>query len=519
MLRALVSRQSIPYWVIFTAALAVRLAHFTYMRANDPLFDVLMRGADNYNYQRWAGEIAQTFWLGWDRVPFTQGPLYPYFLGLVFIRFGTSYGAAVVCQHVLGAGACVLLFALGRRVFGRAAGRVAGAMAIFCPLFLLFEGELLAETLSVFVNVAALCMLVWAADGEKRRRWFYGGLLLGLSALARPNMLLFLPVAGFWVAAARGWRRQAVAPVALVMAGAALAIAPATLTNYFAGGKFALVSTNAAWNLYIGNAHDAWGVYVRPASMWDIVFKEDKNEAVIDWTPYLLESIRAHPTAMPRLLLRKTRFFWQSAEIPHIVNFYLKRPFSPFLRSPLVFGVVAPLGLVGLVTVFLRRSHRVAGGPAALLALFLATYSASIIMVFVLARFRLPALAVLILFAAAALSEAGKALLRAHAQLRARAYPPAARAAAVAAAILVAWGGLGWALHTRDPNMRIRWCDHYNLAGGYEIKGRYEDALREYDAAIRVAPYLRDKLEPARTDLLERMAIMNSRSEPAAPAP
>lgn len=87
---------------MFFLALAVRLAHFWFMHEHDPLFGVLLRGGDNHGYHRWGLEIAQTFWLGWDRLPFTQGPLYPYFLGMAFLRFGSSYATAVVVQHVLG---------------------------------------------------------------------------------------------------------------------------------------------------------------------------------------------------------------------------------------------------------------------------------------------------------------------------------------------------------------------------------------------------------------------------------
>lgn len=518
---AIVSRRAAPFWTVFALALAVRLAHYVAMRENDPLFGVLLRGGDNHEYHRWAIEIAQTFWLGWDRVPFTQGPLYPYFLGMGFLRFGSAYSTAVLLQHFLGACTCVLVFSTTLRVFGRFEAWLAALMAVFCPIFLLYEGEILAETLVLFVNVAALRLLLWAHDrqaaadtaagggetfigGESDAsrsgrlrlwwRWLTAGLMLGLCVTARPNALLFVPVALFWILTAGSVPRKRAGTVCMLMLGVVLAIMPVTAANYFGGGEFVLVSKNGSWNLYIGNAYDSTGTYARPHSMWAVVFDEQANEADINWTPHLIASIREHPTSLPRLLWTKTRLFWQSGEVPHVANFYLKRSFSPFLRVPLAFGVVAPLGLVGIVFAFSIRLRRWSDG-AVLLLLYLAVYSASIILVFVLSRLRLPALAVLIVFASAALAAAlrgagygVRALLRGE-------HRAASAFAVVPLAVAVGWAGLGFALRSPDDGLLIRWADHYNLATGYELGKRYAEALREYEAAIERAPALAPRFE------------------------
>lgn len=529
----LVSRRAAPYWGIFALALAVRLAHFWFMRENDPLFDVLLRGGDNHGYHRWALEIAQTFWLGWDRLPFTQGPLYPYFLGMALLRFGSSYATAVLVHHVLGAGTCVLLFSLARRVFGDFEAWIAALLAVFCPLFLLYEGEILAETLVVFVNVAALRLLLWAHSrqaastgtglskaerffgddartlpGKQPRFWWRylaAGFVLGLCVLGRPNALLFVPVAAFWIVTASPAWRAGVAAACLVLLGTALAIAPATAANYFGGGEFVLVSKNGSWNLYIGNAFDASGTYERPPSMWKVVFDENANEADINWTPHLVASLREHPSSLPRLLWTKTRLFWQSGEVPHIANFYLKREFSPFLRIPLAFGVIAPLGIVGIVLTFLSKAHRRWRDDAVLLLLYLAVYSASIILVFVLSRLRLPALAVLLVFAAAALAAALRGAGYMTHALRKRDFRGALAFAAVPLVILVGWAALGFALHSRDDRLLVRWADHYNLATGYEIKGRPAEALAQYEAAIARAPHLAPKFAETMQTLREKL--------------
>ena len=72
-LARVVSREAVPYWTLFALAIAVRLAHHAIMWRADPLYGVLLSGADNHTFDRWALEISQTFWLGWDRIPFLHG--------------------------------------------------------------------------------------------------------------------------------------------------------------------------------------------------------------------------------------------------------------------------------------------------------------------------------------------------------------------------------------------------------------------------------------------------------------
>lgn len=481
-LAAIVSRDAFPYWAILAIALVVRLIHHVYMSQNDPLYGVLYPGGDNHSFDRWALEISQTFWLGYDRIPFFHGPLYPYFLGMVYLRFGHSYDAAVRCQHVLGAMTVVLIFHLGRRVFGKSTGWVAGLAAAFCPLFLLFEGEILSDSLVLFVNLAMLCLLIEAGRKRTTGLWALAGATMGLAVLGRPNMLLFIPVAALWCWIVQRRTLRPARPLLVFLAATCLTIAPATLANYLVGGKWHLVTYSGPVNLYIGNAHDATGVFATPPSMKEIIRKEGKPDRDIDWSRHLAESIRQHPTSLPRNLWKKARLFWQSGENAHNVCFYLKRRFSPFLKIPLVFGVVAPLGLIGLVMALLQEKRRRTANGALLLAAYVAVYAASIILVFVLSRLRLPALAVLMIFASHVLVET---VSRAIAAWRARRRP---QACALAASLLIAWLALGLALQSRDTSLMIRWNDHYNLAGAYEAQGRFEEAVLEYDEAIRLAP-------------------------------
>jgi 4-amino-4-deoxy-L-arabinose transferase-like glycosyltransferase len=478
------SREAVPYWTMFSIALAIRIAHQIIMSRNDPMYGFLMSGGDNHTYDRWALEISQTFWLGWDRIPFLHGPLYPYFLGLIYLRFGYSFDAAAWSQRFLGALTVVLIFYMARRIFGKKAGWCAGVGATFCPLFLMYEGEVLVETLVVFVNTVALCVLVTAASKKQMCWWLFSGVCIGICCLGRPNVLLLIPFVACWIAIiAPGSLRGKVVAAIVFLAAALLTISPATLLNYFVGHRLFLVTHSASVNLYIGNAPDSIGLYCTPPSMRTILDAEQKPEMDINWKGYLLKAWYDDPTVLPRQLWVKTKLYWQSGELPAETNFYLKQAFSPLLRLPFRWAVVAPLGVVGMCLAFAFKRPKTLSDARVVLFAYFVLYSLSMILVFVPDRHRLPALVILFVFAGyafALLLDAFRDILISRKAARA--------SVALAIGVLVAWGALGVALKTRDESRLIRWNDYLNLGSAYESKEMYEEALVQYEKALACAP-------------------------------
>ena len=477
------SREALPYWTMLCIALAVRIAHQIIMSRNDPMYGFLLSGGDNHTYDRWALEISQTFWLGWDRLPFLHGPLYPYFLGLAYLRFGYSFDTAAWSQRVIGALTVVLIFYLARRIFGKRAGWCAGVGAAFCPLFLLYEGEILVETLVLFVHVAALCIFVEAAKRKTVCWWLFCGIALGVCALGRPNAMLFIPVAAIWAAwITPGKWRQKIAAALLIVVAAAVAISPAALLNTFVGGRFHLVTHSGGVNFYIGNAPDATGVYFRPPSLLEIRKKEGKHEYEIEWNGYLWELLKNEPLAVARNIVLKTKLFWQSGELPHNINFYLKQSFSPFLLSPFRWGLIAPLGLIGMFLSLKRRSLPKPEEPHMILLAFFVLYMGSIILVFVMSRLRLPALAVSFVFAGYAVSWCIGNVLEAW---RTRRFSPGMVRVCCTVIICVL---LVLGLQSGENPLLLRWNDYLNLGSAYEVKGNHELALDEYQKALEKSP-------------------------------
>ncbi|MGH9797462.1 MAG: glycosyltransferase family 39 protein, partial [Candidatus Polarisedimenticolia bacterium] len=183
--------------VLFLAALAVRLLHLAFIR-DLPTFDVPL--VDGANYLKLAETIAAGD-LTAGRQVFWQPPLYPYFLALLLALFGPRFEILYTIQSAIGALSCVLVHAIGRRVLGERAGLAAGYILAFYGPLVFFETQPLIPVLHLVLMLGAILCLLRA---RSRRGRLGAGLLLGLSAIATPNVLFAVPPAAIWLARAAG---------------------------------------------------------------------------------------------------------------------------------------------------------------------------------------------------------------------------------------------------------------------------------------------------------------------------
>lgn len=479
----LFSRAALPYWGIFLIAFAVRAADQYFISTSSPFYGSAIGWPDSTIYDQWAREISQTFWFNKDRTPFSHTPLYPYFLGILYLRFGASVAVAAWSQRIIGSLTVVLLFWLGRYIFGKRAGWITGIGAAACPLFLLYESEILAETLILFLHVLFLVAVIQASERRTPLWWCLSGITLGLCCLGRPNSLLLVPPLALWAFfITPGNVLKRAVPAALLCVCATLAITPTALLNHFVGGHFSLVTSSGSCNLYIGNSPDSNGTFMSSPLTNAIRQRENKSDLDIDWHGHLLAYMRAEPLSFMRGLWHKTLLFWQSGEVPSGPNYYIYRSFSPLLRLPFRWAVVAPAGLLGIVLSFIKKKPAGIQDARVFLVGYLFFFSISIILIFVMGRLRLPALAILFLFAGYAVSEIGFSLQRV--------FVGTARRAALGRAILLLflWFAIGAGLRSRDNTVLIGWNDYFNLGTAYELSDRFEEALEQYEKARLMAP-------------------------------
>jgi hypothetical protein len=231
--------------LVFALALAWRFAYLGVAAMEAAFYAPAL---DSYWHVQWGSAIAHgTLWLS---EPFFRAPLYPYFLGALLWVFNGDLLLVRVAQIFVGAGSATLGAVLGARLFGRWVGVVAGVLLASATSLVMFDLELLIAVILVPLVICALLAIERATRAPSISAWLTVGLLLGATAIARPNILLFVPVALLLLtlaARAHGWRGwRLTAGLLVVLGGVALPIAPVTVHNAVVGRDLVLISSQAA---------------------------------------------------------------------------------------------------------------------------------------------------------------------------------------------------------------------------------------------------------------------------------
>ena len=257
--------------------------------------------------------------------------------------------------------------------------------------------------------MAGLALLLRGLCRPSFLRFAGAGLVFGLAVLTVATVLSFALGAAIYVCyEIRKQNRPLRLPSAFLL-GLLLAIAPVTLRNYAIGGDAVLISANAGINFYLGNNSDYQRtVNIRPGWEWYELLNRAKVEAQAErlvqqsdfYLNKALEYIVAQPVDYLVLLAQKTHLFWRGDEIGRNQDLYFWRRYTAILSATMwkwgiafPFGLVGPLALVGLALAIRQRA-------CSLPLLFVVLYSLSVIAFFVTARYRLPVIPLLLVYAA-----------------------------------------------------------------------------------------------------------------------
>jgi 4-amino-4-deoxy-L-arabinose transferase-like glycosyltransferase len=175
--------------------------------------------------------------------------------GIYELTGGVHEQLARLALALIGALAALFAYLIGRRLSGPLAGLIgAGAVAIY-PALLEYQGMLMGEPLAATLLSGAVLATLWAAEAHRRRAtWLLPGALFGALALVRPEYLAVALLVGL-VVAAKDWRRERWASAtgaAALIAGLVLVVAPWTVRNAIALGRFVPVSTGGGQVLFAG---------------------------------------------------------------------------------------------------------------------------------------------------------------------------------------------------------------------------------------------------------------------------
>lgn len=412
-------KERVVLLLIFILAFAVRFIYILGI-SRLPLFDFPFADA-LYNLD-WAKQIASGEL--WAKAPFFRAPLYPFFLSLLIKIFGEDLYFLRVVQILIGSLSCVLIYLLARRLFNSKVALLSAIFACLYAPFIFFEGEFQDTFLIIFLDILLVYLLFLTQKKPSVFRFFLSGIILGLSAIARPNILLFAVFIPFWVFfyfRKKISLRSVLNFVAFFLLGICLIVLPVVLVNYLAGNDFVIIAWQGGINFYLGNNPNASG-YKAVASgirtTWEGIYFDSINlsqklrgrelcfsQTQTFWLKQGLNFIFKQPFLALKLYIKKIALFLGGYEIPENPNIYFfwshpKNLLKPLLWKKIIHfptGLLLPLAWLGVFLSFKEwKKHSLVLG-------FIFSYMLSVILFFVNTRFRLPVIHFLLIFSALAI--------------------------------------------------------------------------------------------------------------------
>ncbi len=330
-------------------------------------------------------------------------PGYPFALAAMFGIAGVKLGAALTLNLILATISTLLTYLLARRATGNGVLALIAA-AGFAVLIPAVAGSalLLRENLSVPLLLGFTLAIVILL--ETRRPLLVAGvagLLYGAGMLAGASVILTggtVVVALLW--RHRSWPGTSAAAFAFA-AGTALMLGPWVLHVDHVLGRPAL-NTNGPFNLYVGNNPAANGRFVSMADTplgaeWRVIRARDGELRATDYLGELaVAHMRAYPVQTGILALRKLALFW-SPDFPDSTD-QSRGAAITTLRwiDGLQHLLIVALGLLAVVQ--WRRRTKAERLILLVIAGFWAIHAAA----YVMPRYRLPIMPLLLISAASA---------------------------------------------------------------------------------------------------------------------
>lgn len=399
--------------IIFATAFLLRLL-FLFQFQSVILFDNNI--VDMAYHHDWAKAIADG--IEYYSGPFFRAPLYPIFLGIVYTVFGDNPLIIKIIQAIIGSFSALLVYLTTLNIFTKRTALIAGLIfAVYGPV-IFFDAQLLIPNLAIFLNLSALYFITKIESENKILHFIFAGFFLGLSAIARPTILLFvLFLFIYWIIQNRKNIKSYLFCALFVL----IPILPVTVYNYMQNSQFTLIAAYGGINFYIGNNKNADGVSpVIPGIRQDWKGGQEDTKRLAEkdvghplteselsdyWFNRAVNDITDDPMHFIKLLIKKMVLLLNGFELSNNFDFYFFAHQTSLMQLLIwrnviffPFGLLLPLAVIGI---FLAGKEN----KSKSVLLYILATSISIILFLVTARYRLYLIAPLAMFASFALTK------------------------------------------------------------------------------------------------------------------
>lgn len=356
--------------IVFVVALALRLLYLN-AASTMPIFGYLT--FDLLHFHNLAVSILQDGLIGHEAV--FRAPLYSLALSQVYGIASNPIYQALVTQCILGALSAVLIYAIATHYYSQRLSMTAGMIAAFYGTLIYFDTELLPVSLTVFLILAAIYLLLRYELNHKMIFIVGAGVVLALAGAATPETLILVPVAGWWVYREGAGKQKFRGRYCLILLSTVVLVTvPFALRNNSLGGETVPYVTDIGVRMAIANQAGADGrtfalpngiresgqSYVNALQATNRTRGSESRQTEMGgfWLRRALGFISSHPIDWITLELRRLAGFISGYEISTDRPIYYiageRMPlqvllFDKFISIP--FGLILPLALLAPLAV------------------------------------------------------------------------------------------------------------------------------------------------------------------------
>ena len=390
------------------------------MSRNNPIFNLPIVDAKEYVDD--ASYYNDVSWLG-PPGSYFHPPGYSYFIGIIFLFFGKHLIAIRLVHILMDVANIYVVYKIAEKVFDKRVALISALLYAIYVRMIQYSVEILPPVLVIFLLLMSIYFLISSNENNKTKSISLSAFFLGLLLITLPNFILVIPVFVLWIYSSLRAKQSNLteekAPLPkirfIMILFIVIALFPVVLTatrNRMVADESLLISRNGGVNLYLGNNPNIKKtVGATPGIEWEKLlmlpyqttrianFKQQDDF----FSDKAFDYIKNNFGDWIQLMLKKTLWFFNAHEFPRNFNVYYFAEFSFITKYPILnFAAILPLALAGMffgfkksIPFFKENLNRL------LLTAIVLIYSFSIVLIFIAARYRLPIIPLLIIFASA----------------------------------------------------------------------------------------------------------------------
>jgi len=453
--------KKISILLIFSISISIKILYFFHFSEN-PFFNFIHDTSDAINFDIGAQNFASGDLLA-TSANNSYSPLYKYFLGFIYFLAGRNLPVVWGIQFFLGTITVLLIFLITSKLFNPRAALISSIIYALYGPELMYEGILLRASFITFLGVLSLYLLIQLEEKSNFLGILITGFVISLFVQSRPNIILVFALLFF--VSFYSIDRKNLKKYLFLSFIVLLFFIPLLVQAYVVHEKFVFFDSSGPKAILMGNNPAYSGAEYSP-QIGNLIGSTKYKEIIF----ILFQNLIGHPLEMITLYLRKFYYFFNSYEFPSNYNFYIFQKYSFLLRTPFSnFTFFFSLGLMGFL-LNIDNFKRLK-----LLYIYMIGMTMSVVLLYVVSRFRIPVVPYFAIFA-------GCFLDRISTWCVFRKYKKIILSVTTFIILFFLFNGIPNVSKTDEAN------EYANLGNAYLNSGNVEKALAAYNKSLKIDP-------------------------------